>query len=249
MPQEPQEQGPELEALLQTGMQSNEKLNEIESNTEMSMMKLDTIDANTEASVLALDKIHKTLTTEKERPKVTVEGAEFITLKGEKGDKGDKGDQGEKGDKGDQGIQGETGADSTVQGPKGDKGDKGDRGEVGPQGISGKDSTVPGPIGPQGPKGKDGKTPKKGADYLTDDEVAEMREEIATEAHTRARNAISAKTYSLREMDDLDQTGNNNNSTIQYQTATGKWFTGVSVTVSQTAPTDPKLHDLWISLP
>jgi hypothetical protein len=53
----------------------------------------------------------------------------------------------------------------------------------------------------------------------------------------------------LKNLHDVDTTGSNQNATIQYQTATGKWLTGVSITVSATAPTDPKFGDLWIALP
>lgn len=38
----------------------------------------------------------------------------------------------------------------------------------------------------------------------------------------------------------------NNNATIQYNSSTKLWNTGVSITVSETEPTDPKLNDLWI---
>lgn len=53
----------------------------------------------------------------------------------------------------------------------------------------------------------------------------------------------------LKNLHDVDTSGANGNATIQYQTATGKWLTGVSITVSFTAPTDPKFGDLWIALP
>jgi len=55
----------------------------------------------------------------------------------------------------------------------------------------------------------------------------------------------------LSNLDDVNvqTTRPNENATIQYQTASGKWFTGVSITVSATAPSDPKLHDLWVQLP
>ena len=55
----------------------------------------------------------------------------------------------------------------------------------------------------------------------------------------------------LSNLDDVNvqTTRPNENATIQYQTASGKWFTGVSITVSQTAPTDPKTGDLWVALP
>ena len=95
---------------------------------------------------------------------------------GEQGPKGDKGDPGEQGPKGDQGEQGDKG-DTGEQGPKGDqgeqgiqgpKGDKGDPGEQGPKGDKGD-------TGEQGPAGKDGYTPIKGTDYLTDEEINDIK--------------------------------------------------------------------------
>jgi DNA repair exonuclease SbcCD ATPase subunit len=53
----------------------------------------------------------------------------------------------------------------------------------------------------------------------------------------------------LSNLDDVNvqTTRPNENATIQYQTASGKWFTGVSITVSDTPPSDPKVGDLWIA--
>jgi hypothetical protein len=251
-PQEPQ--NVELEALVQTGLESNESLNNIEANTEASMLKLDNIESNTEANVLATAKLEDQLKTIAENTtpqpvgKVTLEGAEFVTLKGEKGDKGDTGDKGDQGEKGDKGDKGDTGADSTVQGPVGEKGDRGEKGDTGPAGRDGRDG-VDGKDGKDGLDGKDGKTPVKGKDYLTTKEVSVIKEDIASEAYSRASRHVASKTYSLDDMDDVETTGENNNATLQYQTASGKWFTGVAITVSATEPTDPKFGDLWVSLP
>ncbi len=63
-----------------------------------------------------------------------------------------------KGDKGDKGEKGDTGA----------KGETGDTGPTGPQGI-------PGETGSQGPRGYDGYTPKRGTDYWTDADKAEIK--------------------------------------------------------------------------
>lgn len=95
------------------------------------------------------DDISKSIPS-KEVQKVSIQGAEIITIKGEKGEKGDIG---LKGDKGDKGEKGDTGADSTVPGPKGEKGDTGSKGD---KGEKGEDSTVPGPKGDKGEKGRDG---------------------------------------------------------------------------------------------
>ena len=62
---------------------------------------------------------------------------------------GPKGEKGDKGDKGEQGI----------QGPKGDKGEKGDKGDKGDTGQN----------------GNDGKTPVKGTDYWTENDIQEIK--------------------------------------------------------------------------
>ena len=108
--------------------------------------------ANSKDRSLNTDKLVKKLDTltPKDFPeqiKVSLEGAELVTIKGVQGDKGDTGDKGEKGDKGEQGIQGKQG----LKGLKGDKGVPGEKGEPGA------DSSVPGPQGPQGKAGKAGK--------------------------------------------------------------------------------------------
>jgi hypothetical protein len=50
------------------------------------------------------------------------------------------------------------------------------------------------------------------------------------------------------ELTDVDVTSSapNNNAIAQYQTSTTKWTTGISITVADTAPSDPKYGDLWI---
>lgn len=96
-------------------------------------------------------------------------------IQGVKGPKGDKGDRGERGLQGIQGIQGERG----VQGAKGDKGDRGLKGDKGDPGVQG----IQGPQGPQGERGlqgvqgeqgEPGYTPKKGIDYFTEEDLAEL---------------------------------------------------------------------------
>lgn len=84
---------------------------------------------------------------------------EPVNIKGAKGDKGDKGDRGQQGV---QGAKGETGA-------QGQKGEKGDPGEAGPQGQQ----------GPAGPAGADGRTPVKGEDYFTPEDVEEIAQAAA----------------------------------------------------------------------
>lgn len=57
------------------------------------------------------------------------------------------------------------------QGVRGEKGDKGEKGDEGDQGIQGEK-------GADGKDGKDGYTPIKGTDYFTDDDKAEMVQEV-----------------------------------------------------------------------
>lgn len=96
--------------------------------------------------------------------------------------KGPKGDTGEVGPAGPQGATGETGP----QGPKGDTGAQGPAGEIGPKGDTGATGAQGpvGEVGPQGPKGDtgaagaDGKTPVRGVDYWTAEDVATIIEEV-----------------------------------------------------------------------
>ena len=120
-------------------------------------------------------------------------GLPYSGEKGEKGDKGDKGDKGEKGDKGD-------------KGDMGDKGDKGDPMKIDAVDLNSKrylyDGSTKGfsflasdtgmisiknsdasgdwsdPIGFQGPAGKDGKTPVRGTDYWTENDIALIKEYV-----------------------------------------------------------------------
>ena len=85
--------------------------------------------------------------------------------KGEQGIPGEKGDKGDKGDRGQQGVQGVQGE----RGEQGQKGEKGDPGEAGPQGQQ----------GPAGPAGADGRTPVKGEDYFTPEDVEEIAQAAA----------------------------------------------------------------------
>ena len=89
---------------------------------------------------------------------------EFIeSLRGPAGEKGEMGPQGPAGE---QGPQGE-------QGPEGPQGPAGEKGEMGPQGPAGEKGEM-GPQGPAGEKGEDGRTPVKGVDYFTEEELKEL---------------------------------------------------------------------------
>ena len=56
-------------------------------------------------------------------------------------------------------------------GPKGEKGDIGPQGNIGPQGDRGIQ-------GPRGPKGDMGPKPVKGVDYWTEEDQAQMVQEV-----------------------------------------------------------------------
>lgn len=251
MPQDPENENVELEALVQQGMDSKESLDNIEMNTQISAASskealevLESSEALLGEAVVGIRKVGEVM--EPVKDSVSKMAAFLSDMKGEKGDRGDRGEKGEKGDKGD------TGADSTVPGPVGPRGEPGRDGTDGVDGRDGKDGApgadgrdgVDGKTGPRGPAGKDGKTPKKGKEYFTEEEV----EEITRQAIERARIAISSRTYGLGEMEDVELSSPNNNSTLQYQTASRGWINGISITVSATEPIDPKENDLWIMI-
>ena len=106
---------------------------------------------------------------------------------GEVGPKGDKGDVGPKGDKGDTGEQGTRG----LQGPKGDPFVYDDftptqlEGLKGPQGIQGPKGDK-GDTGDQGPQGNDGYTPVKGVDYMTVEDINEIKEGLELDVEIEA---------------------------------------------------------------
>lgn len=120
---------------------------------------------------------------------VSAELEEALAKAKESGDfDGEQGIQGEKGDAGEDGSDGVscthswdgttlsvTSASGTSSANlKGEKGDKGDTGEQGPQGEKGAD----GAKGDKGDKGDDGKTPEKGVDYWTPDDMNTIKSYI-----------------------------------------------------------------------
>ena len=120
--------------------------------------------------------------------------------KGERGEQGPVGPQGEQGEMGPQGPKGEAFKyeDFTpeqleaLRGPQGEQGEVGPVGPQGPEGVQGPQGIQgeQGPAGPQGPqgemgpqgpeglqgeKGEDGRTPVKGVDYFTEEEIEELK--------------------------------------------------------------------------
>lgn len=166
-----------------------------------------------------------------------------------------RGPQGPQGEQGIQGEQGPKGEDSQVAGPQGDQGDKGDQGTQGPRGERGPQGPQ-GPAGDQGPKGDKGAKGDRGESgkswSLKEiwEKIKEKLDQNQKEITDSTRSLISSKTYSLKGLDDVDLTTvePNNDTTLQYNLTTHKWQKGVSITVSATAPTAPKLNDLWFDI-
>jgi hypothetical protein len=271
-PNEPQ--NTELDALTQLSYDANEKLASIDVSGEAQVIKQqETVDAvrdleaPLEAGVIATTQLKDPLLRIAEntaRPaeatfnigtRVDADDVEFNEnlagkalwqmLRGPKGAKGDKGDTGE------------PGKDSTKAGPRGPKGDKGDKGEPGEPGRDGRDGKDgrdgldgrDGVDGRDGIDGKDGRTPEKGTDYLTDEDVAQLAEQAAKKVDPdlqAMRRHVASKTYALAQLEDVFPEGANNNAVLQFNASTSRWFAGVAITVSATAPTDPKEGDLWI---
>lgn len=195
----------------------------------------------------------------KDLTKVELVGAEIVTIKGVKGDKGDKGDT-----PSDEAltelitplipepITGPAGKDSDIPGPAGADGKDGQPGKDGKDGIDGKDG-LDGPPGldgsPDSPKDvKDKLESLKGNKRLSIDAVRGF-DKVADAVNTVSQS-VSFLPRTLDAQYDAAITGTqNNNSLLQYKTSTKKWFNGVSLTVSATAPTDPKLNDLWVDIP
>lgn len=114
-----------------------------------------------------------------------LENPATVNIRGPKGDQGEPGVQGIPGEKGETGAQGPQG----IPGEKGETGEKGEagpqgepgaKGETGPQGIPGEK----GEAGPQGLPGEpgsngvDGYSPVKGTDYWTEEDKAELVQQV-----------------------------------------------------------------------
>lgn len=103
-----------------------DKIHELQEEIESKVKKVEAI---------ALKGITE-LPTPPEVQKISINGLETVTLKGDKGEQGERGDEGIKGDKGengDSGLPGKDGVDGKpgLLGLKGDQGEKGDKGESG----------------------------------------------------------------------------------------------------------------------
>jgi hypothetical protein len=91
----------------------------------------------------------------------------------------------------------------------------------------------------------------RGLDKFLDGKIADLSSSLSSRIASQGGTSKNLVRKMIEEIDlddlrDVDASNPNNNATIQYQTATGIWTTGISITVSDTAPTDPKFGDLWI---
>lgn len=157
--------------------------------------------------------------------KVSIEGADIVTIKGERGDQGDIGPEGVQGEKG------EKGEDSYVPGPQGEKGDQGLQGPAG-ESIVGPE----GPEGPQGPMGEQGLSGKDGTEATADDiikmiggklEVKDISN-IGDFGSSILNEAKALVPRSLAGMYDVDILGVTDGQTLVYNYSTKKWVPGTA---------------------
>lgn len=135
----------------------------------------------------------------------------------------------------------------------------------GPQGVPGADGETPVVdydliikeaakriVVPKAKPGKDGSpdTPTQIVEKLTS---LPQGERLSYDALDNTPNLEllsrqASRDYDLAELKDVDVTDANTNAILQYQPTTRIWDVGVAITVSATAPTDPKENDLWIDI-
>lgn len=211
MPPEPQE-NVDFEAILKTGIDTNEKVGEVSSNTEGQLIQqIETnkkLEEVTDAVDIQTQIIHKNISEMAPSMEALGKAMTFASTLMEKleGPQGPEGKQGPKGDKGDTGP---AGKDAHMRGPKG---------EDGRDGVDGKDGKdgKPGPKGPMGPSGKDGKDGKDGApgkdgkDAPIDKIIAKLQKEAqkvlddeVTEMTARVNRKVASKTYSVGELEGM----------------------------------------------
>jgi len=92
----------------------------------------------------------------------------------------------------------------------------------------------------------------RGLDKYLDGKIADLTNSLSSRIASQGGTSRNLIRQMIAEIDlddlrDVDASSPNNNATIQYQTATGVWTQGISITVSATEPTDPKYGDIWIS--
>lgn len=223
----PQEDNVELEAIAQNGVDTNDKLDSIDTNGEAQVQEqMSTTDA-VKGLETPLDTVARN--TDPDVPhKVQLEARNDISKvffemirgdKGERGDKGQIGDRGAKGDRGDTGSKGDPGRDAHMVGPKGATGAKGAMGTSGKDGRDGVDGQD-GIDGAQGKSGKDAsvKAVVKEATKV----VTEKIEKKVDKDIDRVVRHVSSKSYALHDLSD--------------------------VTVSDTEPSNPSAGQFWVDI-
>lgn len=153
-----------------------------------------------------------------------------------------RGKTGPQGPQGIQGEQGPKGEDSTVagpmgpQGPQGAQGEKGERGERGERGAPG----AQGGKGEKGERGEAGKNGDNGKSPSIKDIWKNIKEKIVKyidkkhdDTVSATRSLIASKTYSLKEMDDVNYAVASltegeppNDAVLKYNRTTHKWELG-----------------------
>jgi hypothetical protein len=228
----------ELEALVQQGMDGNEKLSSIDVNTEAQVVKqLETIEAikdleaPLEANALMTSQLKPVLeeiarnTASRAQEGIRLlkgeeevtddERAQFVTdlLRGKPGRAGKDGKDGKDGKPGRDGIDGRDGSVGP-QGPQGEQGLPGPMGPMGPMGLPGND-------GADGRDGRDGKDGKDGKAAPVKEIIQEVTKYVDKEAERIGRH-VASKTYSVFQIEDI--------------------------TIAATAPSNPQLNALWVDL-
>ena len=232
----------ELETLIVQTNDTNDKLDELITVNESSLVQQKEIAESISELNPTMEAILVKLAEEKEQEKVTVSkmdnlpkelnsvvgGFSTVFIKGEKGEKGDAGDAG-------------------PRGPKGDNGDKGDRGEDGYTPVKGVDyfdgkdgpQGIMGMTGPQGPKGDDGIDGRDGRDgvdgnKITAEEIVEKINKLPKSIDWKTiKNAPEIKSNGgngigyLREISDVELTNLANNDTIKWDSTKNKWVNGI----------------------
>ena len=145
------------------------------------------------------------------------------------GPKGDKGDTGPEGKQGIQGIQG-------VKGERGDKGDRGEKGDKGDKGEPGKDFDVA-TVGYLEDKIESIKIPDPiNIEVLKTELTSTFQEQLEHNIDALGMPDFRKLAMGLRSDIDVRVVGDSDNRSIP------------KLTVGYTAPTNPKLYDLWYDL-
>lgn len=127
------------------------------------------------------------------------------------------------------------------------------------------------PLIPEVRDGEDGYTPIKGKDYFDGKDGKDGSPDTAKQIVNKLeslnqhlsysklkgtpdleelamRIKRASKTVSLNELDDVEAGDKRQDLLLQYNTTNKRWQDGIAITVSNTAPTDPKVNDIWIEI-